>query len=69
MSSKPVNVETKQRKDESVEKLIRRFMRECKKEQIVREYLEKTRYYKQPSTIRRERKHRGKMRKKRSTEK
>lgn len=69
MSRKPVNVEVKRRKDESIERLIRRFMRECKKEQIVREYLEKTRYYKKPSAVRRERKHRGTMRKKRSMEK
>lgn len=69
MSRKPVNVEVKRRRDESNERLIRRFMRECKKEQIVREYLEKTRYYKKPSAVRREQKHRSDMRRKRSVEK
>jgi len=68
MSRKPVNIEVKRRKDESPERLIKRFMRECKKEQIVREYLEKTRYYKKPSAVRRERKHREEMRRKRSME-
>jgi len=68
MSQKPVNVTVKRHKDEPVERLIRRFMRECKKERIVREYLEKTRYYKKPSAVRREQKHRSDMRRKRSTE-
>ena len=69
MAGKPVNVETKRNKDESVEGLIRRFVRDCKKEQIVREYLERTRYYKKPSAVRRERKHRSDMRRKRPAEK
>lgn len=68
MSRKPENVTVRRQNDESTEHFIRRFMRDCKKEQIVREYLERTRYYKKPSAIRREQKHRSDMRRKRLLE-
>lgn len=56
---KAVTVSVKAKQGESSESVIRRFLRACKKERIVNEYLEKTRYYKPPSQRRREKKHRG----------
>lgn len=57
--SKAVNVSVKARQNETSESVIRRFCRACKKERIVNEYLERTRYYKTPSQRRREEKHRA----------
>jgi ribosomal protein S21 len=49
----PVNVRVTKRRNESDEKLIRRFNRKCKKQGIVREYREKTDYYVKPSVTKR----------------
>ena len=49
----PVNVRVTKRRNESDEKLIRRFNRKCKKQGVVREYREKTDYYEKPSVVRR----------------
>jgi|TARA_R110002153_G_scaffold7448_1_gene33500 small subunit ribosomal protein S21 len=45
----PTNVVIKQRRNESPEKMIRRFMRKCKKERVVEIYKEKTDFYSKPS--------------------
>jgi len=46
-------MEVKLKKNESVENLIKRFIRKVKKGKIIEEFLEK-KYYKKPSMIRRE---------------
>jgi small subunit ribosomal protein S21 len=43
------NIIVKIRRGEPTEKLIRRFIRKCKKEGIVEEYLARTNYYIKPS--------------------
>jgi len=44
-----VNVVVRPRRNESPERLIRRFIRKCKKEKIVETYREKTDCYIKPS--------------------
>ena len=46
-------MQVRKRKNETVENLIKRFIRKSKKSGIVEEYLER-RYFKKPSEIRRE---------------
>ena len=41
------------------EALIRRFLKKCKKERVVKEYIEKTSYYKSKSQKRREKRNRA----------
>jgi ribosomal protein S21 len=43
------NVVVKIRRGEPTEKLIRRFIRKCKKERVVEEYRARTDYYIKPS--------------------
>ena len=43
------NVIVKTRRGEPTEKLIRRFIRKCKKERVVEEYRARTDYYIKPS--------------------
>jgi len=50
-------METRARRNESPENLIKRFIRKMKKDNIIEEYLER-RYYKKPSEKRREKKRR-----------
>jgi ribosomal protein S21 len=50
----PTNIEVRQRGKESADKLIKRFIKKCKKKDIVREYLDKTLYFKPKSQKRRE---------------
>jgi len=38
------NIEVKSRAGENADKLVKRFIKKCKKEDIVKEYLEKTSY-------------------------
>tara|TARA_R110002020_G_scaffold257174_1_gene470787 strand:- start:2377 stop:2598 length:222 start_codon:yes stop_codon:yes gene_type:complete len=45
----PVNVTIKQRRNETPEKMIRRFIRKCKKERVLEIYREKTDFYIKPS--------------------
>tara|TARA_B100000900_G_C20561866_1_gene709263 strand:- start:218 stop:439 length:222 start_codon:yes stop_codon:yes gene_type:complete len=53
MAKKPVNVSTKPRgKNDTQERMIRRFLRKCKKERVVERYREHT-YYEKPSVKRR----------------
>ncbi len=49
----PVNVSVTKRRNESDERLIRRFNRKCKKQKIVEEYRSKTDYYIKPSVKKR----------------
>ena len=53
------NVIVTQRKNESAERLIRRFIKKCKKEKIVEQYRDRMRYV-SPSEKRREKKKRAK---------
>ena len=57
--ARPVNVEVELRERETTEKLIRRFIKKCKKEKIVEEYRART-HYEKPSTIKRRKKSRSK---------
>ena len=52
-SIKVGKMQVRKRKNETVENLIKRFIRKSKKSGIVEEYLER-RYFKKPSEIRRE---------------
>lgn len=51
---RPYNIECTLRDGESAEKLIRRFFKKCKKQEIIREHLEKVSYYRSPSRKRRD---------------
>jgi len=42
----PCHVEVTLKPGESQEKLLKRFMKKCKKEDVVKQYLEKTSYFK-----------------------
>jgi ribosomal protein S21 len=53
------NVSVTQRKNESAERLIRRFIKKCKKEKIVEEYRDRMTYV-PPSEKRREKRKRAK---------
>ena len=53
MAKKPVNVSVSPRgKRDTQERMIRRFIRKCKKERIVEKAREQQ-YYEKPSTVRR----------------
>lgn len=52
--SHPVHVEVKPREGESQERMIKRFFKKCKKSEIIKEYLEKTSYYRSKSRKRRD---------------
>jgi len=45
----PVNVEVKVREGESVEKMIKRFFKKCKRQDIVKEHLEKVSFFRTKS--------------------
>lgn len=47
-----VNVRIELRRNESSERLIRRFIKKCKKERIIETYREKTAYHVKPSVKR-----------------
>lgn len=48
------NVLVKLRPGESQEKLLKRFSKKCKKSDIIREYLDKTSFYRKPSQKRKD---------------
>ena len=53
MAKKTVNVSVKPRGNrDTVQRMIKRFMRKCKKERVIERYREKT-YYEKPSVKRR----------------
>ena len=47
-----VNIRIELRRNESSERLIRRFIKKCKKERIIETYREKTAYHVKPSVKR-----------------
>ena len=51
--AKPVHVEVTPRKNESPERMIKRFIKKVKKEKVLELHREKTDYFKKPSVIRR----------------
>lgn len=54
MAKRSINVEVSPRnKNESFEKMVRRFIKKVKKQKIIENYRERS-YYKKPSTRRRE---------------
>jgi len=55
----PVNVEVTRRENESVERMLKRFMKKVKKEGIMEELRERA-YYKKPSEKRRRKRERRK---------
>ena len=52
---KPINVETYVRKNEPIERAIKRFMRRVKKDGIIEEVLQR-RFYEKPSQVRHKKK-------------
>lgn len=54
MIKSPSHVYVTLRQGESQEKLIKRFFKKCKKKDVVKTYLEKTSYFKNKRTKRRE---------------
>jgi ribosomal protein S21 len=48
---KPINVEVRVRHGEPVERAIKRFLKKCKKEKVIEDFLER-RYYEKPSAKR-----------------
>ena len=53
MARRPVNVSTKPRgKNDTQERMIRRFIRKCKKERVIERVRENS-YYEKPSVVRR----------------
>jgi small subunit ribosomal protein S21 len=55
----PINVEVRLRERETTDKLIRRFIKKCKKEKIIEEYRAKA-FYEKPSMIKKRKKLRRK---------
>ena len=49
-----INVEVRPKPGESDEKLIKRFLKKCKKQEIIREYLDRVSYAKTKSQKRRQ---------------
>ena len=54
MTKRPINVLVTLRKGESPEKFLKRFQKRCKKIGIVKEYLEKTLFFKTKAQKRKE---------------
>jgi|TARA_R100001129_G_scaffold180518_1_gene158650 ribosomal protein S21 len=53
MAKRPVNVSTKPRgRNDTQERMIRRFIRKCKKERVIERVRENS-YYEKPSVVRR----------------
>lgn len=49
-----VNVSIKLRKGESQDKLLKRFNKKCRKEEVIKEYLDKTSFFKTKTQKKRE---------------
>lgn len=54
MNNHSVNISVSLRDGESSEKMIRKFLKKCKKSEIIREHLDKTSYYKSKSRKKRD---------------
>ena len=52
MSKSPINVETAPKRDEPIERTIKRFSKKVKKEGVIEQYRDR-RYYEKPSDRRR----------------
>jgi ribosomal protein S21 len=52
-SNCPVNVEVALKPGESSDRLIKRFIKKCKKSEIIKEHLEKVSFFRTPSQKRR----------------
>jgi small subunit ribosomal protein S21 len=60
MATRPINVEVEPRyENENIERMVRRFTKKCKKERIIENFRERTRYEK-PSVKRKKEKARRK---------
>jgi len=60
MTTRPINVEVKPRyENENIERMVRRFTKKCKKERIIENFRERSRYEK-PSVKRKKEKARRK---------
>ena len=60
MTTRPINVEVKPRyENENIERMVRRFTKKCKKERIIENFRERSRYEK-PSVKRKKEKARSK---------
>lgn len=55
-----VNVEVKLREGEGFDRLFKRFLKKCKKAEIIKEYREKTEYFLTRSQKKREKRRRNK---------
>jgi ribosomal protein S21 len=60
MGNKVYNVEVTLRDGESQERLLKRFLKKCKKQDIIKEYINKTSYFKSKREKRREKQMRNK---------
>lgn len=67
--NRPSNVVVTLRKGESQERLLKRFLKKCKKVDIIREYLDKTSYHKTRSQKKRDKILRNKFLRKKNEEK
>ena len=54
-----INVSVRARRNEHPEKLIRRFIKKCKKEKVVEKYRERTEFYEKPSIKKRNKRRRA----------
>ena len=54
-----INVSVMARRNEHSERLIRRFIKKCKKEKVVETYRERTEFYQKPSVKKRNKKRRA----------
>jgi ribosomal protein S21 len=60
MANRKCNAEVKLRRDESQDRLIRRFIKKCKNERIVQECFDR-KFYEKPSTKNKRKRHRRKV--------
>lgn len=59
-SNRPVNVEVRLKPGESADKLIKRFVKKCKKSDIIKEHLEKVSFFLTPSQKRKQKRAKNK---------
>lgn len=64
--SKVFNVEVLPRPNEPVDKLIKRFFKKCKKQEIIKEYLDKTSFARSKSQKRKEKERNNEYQKRRN---
>lgn len=59
--NRPAHVSVRPRKDESPERVIKRFLKKVKKEKVIELYRNRTEYYEKPSAVKSRNKKRRKM--------